>query len=70
MDGYELTRRIRAAEAGPRARRTPIVALTAHATPADRQHCLDAGMNDYLTKPVGPQQLADTVQRWLPAPRG
>jgi len=70
MDGYELTRRIRAAEAGPRARRTPIVALTAHATPADRQRCLDAGMNDYLTKPVGPQQLADTVQRWLPAPRG
>lgn len=69
MDGYELTRRIRAAEAGPRARRTPIVALTAHATPADRQRCLDAGMNDYLTKPVGPQQLADTVQRWLPAPR-
>jgi two-component system sensor histidine kinase/response regulator len=70
MDGYELTRRIRAAEAGPRARRTPIVALTAHATPADRQRCLDAGMNDYLTKPVGPQQLGDTVQRWLPAPRG
>jgi two-component system sensor histidine kinase/response regulator len=69
MDGYELTRRIRAAEAGPRARRTPIVALTAHATPAYRQRCLDAGMNDYLTKPVGPQQLADTVQRWLPAPR-
>jgi signal transduction histidine kinase/CheY-like chemotaxis protein len=69
MDGYELTRRIRAGEVGHRAQRAPIIALTAHATSADRQRCLDAGMNDYLAKPVGPQQLGETLSRWLPPSR-
>lgn len=65
MDGYELTRRIRAGDAGLRAQRAPIIALTAHATPADRERCLQAGMNDYLAKPVNPQLLGITLERWL-----
>lgn len=65
MDGYELTRRIRAGEAGLRAQGAPIIALTAHATPEDRQRCLRAGMNDYLAKPVGPRELATAIRRWL-----
>jgi signal transduction histidine kinase/CheY-like chemotaxis protein len=69
MDGYETTRRIRAGEAGHRAQRTPIVALTAHASPADRQRCLQAGMDDYLTKPINVQSLGATLERWLDAER-
>jgi signal transduction histidine kinase/CheY-like chemotaxis protein len=64
-DGYELTRRLRAGEAGPRAQRVPVIALTAHATPADRERCLQAGMNDYLAKPVKQEALAATLSRWL-----
>jgi CheY-like chemotaxis protein len=64
-DGYQLTRRLRAGEAGPRAQRLPVIALTAHATPADRERCLQAGMNDYLAKPVSQEQLAAAMARWL-----
>jgi CheY-like chemotaxis protein len=69
MDGYETTRRIRAGEVGLRGQRTPIVALTAHASPADRQRCLEAGMNDYLAKPINVQSLGATLDRWLAAER-
>ena len=69
MDGYETTRRIRAGEVGLRGQRTPIVALTAHASPADRQRCLEAGMNDYLAKPINVQSLGATLDRWLTAER-
>ncbi|HOM13065.1 MAG TPA: ATP-binding protein [Rubrivivax sp.] len=58
MDGFEVTRRIRAWEqAQSRPEPTPIVALTANALPSDTAACLACGMNDYLTKPVRPEQL-------------
>jgi CheY-like chemotaxis protein len=56
MDGYEATRRIRAMEQKT-GRRTRIVAMTANAMPGDDQLCIDAGMDDYLTKPVMPEHL-------------
>ena len=62
MDGLEATRRLRAA---PGLRRTPIIALTALAMPGDRERCLDAGMDDYLAKPLGLKELDQTVQSWL-----
>ena len=56
MDGFEAATRI-SAPWRPAARRTPIIALTASAMRGDRERCLAAGMDDYLTKPVGPEQL-------------
>jgi PAS domain S-box-containing protein len=65
LDGYEASRAIRAAEAAT-GRHTPIVALTASATDCERQICLAAGMDGYLSKPVRAAQLADTVNCWIP----
>ena len=64
MDGFETTRRIRAAEAPDR--RLPILAMTANAMQGDRERCLAAGMDDYLSKPVRAADLADLLHRWLP----
>lgn len=63
MDGFETTLAIRARDrkAG---RHTPIVALTAHAMRGDKEKCLAIGMDDYLTKPVKPQDLDQVVARW------
>jgi signal transduction histidine kinase/CheY-like chemotaxis protein/HPt (histidine-containing phosphotransfer) domain-containing protein len=65
MDGFEATARIRAFE-GP-VRRTPIVALTASAMRGDRERYLEAGMDDYVAKPMTPEQLAEVLERWSPA---
>ena len=59
MDGFEATAAIRAL---PRAARIPIIALTAHALPADRDRCLSAGMDDYLAKPLDIRKLVEVVE--------
>jgi len=66
MDGYETTRRIRDARSGVRRRDIPVVAMTANAMQGDRKRCLDAGMDDYVTKPVVPEDLELVLDRWLP----
>jgi signal transduction histidine kinase len=66
MDGLEAARLIRAWEETGRVARVPIVALTAAAFDADRQRCLDAGMDGYLTKPLMLANLRAELGRWLP----
>ena len=66
MDGYTATRHIRAHETG---KRQPIIAMTAAAVAGERERCLEAGMDDFLTKPVDAGRLAETLKRWLaPSP--
>ena len=67
MDGYEATKRIRAWEGETPQRHRAIIALTADAFDEDRQRCLDAGMDDFLAKPVSLDKLTLALQRWLPA---
>lgn len=62
VDGYEAARRIRAAEGG---RRVPIIALTAAVMAHDQQAARDAGMDDFLAKPVDIDAFRSTVERWL-----
>ena len=64
MDGYAATRQIRKWEALEGRKSAPIVALTAHAMAGDRARCLEAGMNDYLAKPFGVEELRSALNRW------
>lgn len=64
MDGLEVTRRLRAGAAGEVGKTVPIIALTANAFAEDRVACLEAGMNDFLTKPVLAERLMEAVRRW------
>ena len=73
MDGFKATERIRERErrssgAGQPVKRQAIVALTAHAISGDRDRCLAVGMDDYLSKPFGREDLGAILKRWLPAP--
>jgi signal transduction histidine kinase/CheY-like chemotaxis protein len=66
MDGFTATRLIRA---DPRFHELPIVAMTAHALVEERQHCLEAGMNDHVTKPIDPDALFASLKRWVKSDR-
>ena len=62
MDGIEATRIIRA---DSRFDQLPIVAMTANAMAADRDRCLEVGMNDHIAKPIDPDQLFGVLSRWI-----
>ena len=64
LDGYSATRQWREREFATGAARLPIIAMTANAMAGDRQRCLDAGMDDYLSKPVSREELQACLQRW------
>lgn len=80
MDGYEATRQIREAEAvrsdvqgtnafddlSRRPVHVPIIAVTANAMQGDREKCLQSGMDDYLSKPIRPEELSNVLAKWLP----
>jgi PAS domain S-box-containing protein len=68
MDGFTATQHIRAGKTKASNANLPIIALTAHAITGYRERCLKAGMNDYLTKPINPQVLAETLDKWLANP--
>lgn len=65
MDGYEASTTIRALENQNQLKRTPIIALTANAMKGDEDKCIEAGMDDYLAKPVKQNQLEDIMLKWL-----
>jgi signal transduction histidine kinase/CheY-like chemotaxis protein len=65
MDGFEATRRIRALENKGRISHIPIIAMTAHVMNEDKVKCFDAGMDDFLRKPVTQDQLIKTMKRWM-----
>ncbi|RKY22557.1 MAG: hypothetical protein DRQ55_00545 [Planctomycetota bacterium] len=69
MDGFEATRRLRAWEAD-KGRHIPIIAMTANAMKRDPERCREAGMDDYLSKPVKPELLAEALRRWCPRTAG
>lgn len=74
MDGLEATRIIRKQEqegiSHGSSSHIPIIALTAYSVPDDKEKCLEAGIDDYLTKPVSPNILAETLKKWLSEERG
>jgi CheY-like chemotaxis protein/HPt (histidine-containing phosphotransfer) domain-containing protein len=66
MDGFETTRIIRESESNVNKIRLPIIAMTANAIEGDKKLCLDAGMDDYMTKPISSAVLSKMLDKWLP----
>ena len=67
MNGFEAALQIRALEEDNTNRNIPVVAMTANAMQGDRERCIQAGMDDYISKPVTPRALLEALERWLPA---
>jgi len=68
MNGHQATQAIRKAQQEDTDRtHTPIVGVTAHALTGDKERCLEAGMDDYLSKPISPEKLEAKIREWLPA---
>ena len=65
LDGYETTKQIRQNECGT-SKHIPIIAVTANALNGDREKCLDAGMDDYMSKPFKKEKLESVLSHWLP----
>jgi len=65
LDGYQTTERIRSGLDAKTPHDVPIIAMTAHALAGDKDKCLAAGMDDYLAKPVDPQEISDLLDKWL-----
>ena len=66
MDGLEATRCIRNRRSRVHNHKVPVIAMTAHALQGDRERCIKAGMNDYISKPVSIAALAEILEKWLP----
>ena len=64
MDGFQATREIRSNKAGANCT-TPIIAITAKAMHGDREKCIEAGMNEYITKPIKPQAIYDIIKKFV-----
>jgi PAS domain S-box-containing protein len=69
MDGYDATRWIRDPRSGVKNTRVPVIAMTASDAPGERERCMAAGMDDYITKPVDARKLDATISQWLAAGR-
>lgn len=65
MDGYEATARIRNPDSKVLNHKIPVIALTANAMKGDYEKCIEAGMDDYLSKPIDPQKIDDVLNKWL-----
>ncbi|MBN2009882.1 response regulator [candidate division KSB1 bacterium] len=65
MDGLEATHKIRSSRSSKINPHIPIIAMTALALKGDREKCLDAGMDDYISKPINPEELEEKVNRWI-----
>ncbi|WP_016954526.1 PAS domain-containing hybrid sensor histidine kinase/response regulator [Catenovulum agarivorans] len=66
VDGYQATQMIRNGEASEQFKQIPIIAMTANSLKGDKEKCLAAGMDDYLSKPISPDKVAEKLRIWLP----